>query len=114
MPQLQATFSKALRDPARDVRAKAVHALGLLTPLSSRLDALVNDLATSPFADDAPPEVVVAALLGALTAVFENLGSKVPKDDAVANAAHAADAFADHADPEVAANAAKLRKALPQ
>ncbi|KAH8069994.1 protein kinase regulator [Aureococcus anophagefferens] len=51
VPQLQATFSKALRDPSRD----------------------------SAGADDAP-EVVVAALLGALVVVFANLGQN-PKPE---------------------------------
>ncbi|KAK7230419.1 protein kinase regulator, partial [Aureococcus anophagefferens] len=111
VPQLQATFSKALRDPSRDVRARATAALGLLAPLSTRLDALVADLAQSAGADDAP-EVVVAALLGALVVVFANLGAKTPKPESVDAARAAARDFAGHADPEVAAAAEKLGAAL--
>ena len=111
VPQLQATFSKALRDPSRDVRARATAALGLLAPLSTRLDALVADLAQSAGADDAP-EVVVAALLGALVVVFANLGAKAPKPESVDAARSAARDFAGHADPEVAAAAEKLGAAL--
>ena len=43
VPQLQATFAKALRDPALEVRRNGVTALGLLAPLSTRLDALVTE-----------------------------------------------------------------------
>ncbi|KAH8055583.1 protein kinase regulator [Aureococcus anophagefferens] len=107
VPQLQATFSKALRDPSRDVRARATAALGLLAPLSTRLDALVADLAQSAGADDAP-EVVVAALLGALVVVFANLAPG-PRSPAARAAARD---FAGHADPEVAAAAEKLGAAL--
>ena len=46
VPQLQATFAKALRDPALEVRRNGVTALGLLAPLSTRLDALVTDLSS--------------------------------------------------------------------
>eukprot|EP00428_Durinskia_dybowskii_P053963 CAMPEP_0170329672 /NCGR_PEP_ID=MMETSP0116_2-20130129/65757_1 /TAXON_ID=400756 /ORGANISM="Durinskia baltica, Strain CSIRO CS-38" /LENGTH=75 /DNA_ID=CAMNT_0010582817 /DNA_START=12 /DNA_END=235 /DNA_ORIENTATION=- len=36
VPQFQTTFVKALADPSRQVRVEAIHALGLLMPLSTR------------------------------------------------------------------------------
>ena len=70
MPQLQATFAKALRDPALEVRRNGVTALGLLAPLSTRLDALVTDLSSGATADDAPDAVAAACLKGELGGQF--------------------------------------------
>ena len=81
VPQLQATFAKALRDPALEVRRNGVNALGLLAPLSTRLDALVTDLSSGATADDAPDAVAAACLKG-LKAVFENATGPKPPSQA--------------------------------
>jgi hypothetical protein len=81
VPQLQATFAKALRDLALEVRRNGVNALGLLAPLSTRLDALVTDLSSGATADDAPDAVAAACLKG-LKAVFENATGPKPPSQA--------------------------------
>ena len=111
VPQLQATFAKALRDTANEVRKNAVTALGLLAPLSTRLDALVNDLATAASAEDAHDAVAASCLQG-LAAVFGNLGAKPPSADARDAACDAAEVLQEHEDPDVAKAAAKLAKVL--
>ena len=47
VPQLQTTFVKCLLDPNRAVRQRSAAALGRLVVLQPRVDALVNDLASS-------------------------------------------------------------------
>jgi len=46
LPQLQPTFQKALRDPAGEVRANAIRALGKLAEMQRRMDPVYADLAT--------------------------------------------------------------------
>ena len=112
VPQLQATFAKALRDPALEVRRNGVTALGLLAPLSTRLDALVTDLSSGATADDAPDAVAAACLKG-LAAVFGNATGPKPPSDASRDAARdAAEALTEHEDPEVSKAAAALLSAL--
>jgi hypothetical protein len=112
VPQLQATFAKALRDPALEVRRNGVTALGLLAPLSTRLDALVTDLSSGATADDAPDAVAAACLKG-LAAVFGNATGPKPPSDASRDAARdAAEALAGHEDPEVSKAAAALSSTL--
>lgn len=43
-PQLQRTFVKSLADPEALVRERSVAALGILVPMQTRLDPLVNEL----------------------------------------------------------------------
>ena len=112
VPQLQATFAKALRDPALEVRRNGVTALGLLAPLSTRLDALVTDLSSGATADDAPDAVAAACLKG-LAAVFGNATGPKPPSEASRDAARdAAEALAGHEDPEVSKAAAALSGVL--
>ena len=112
VPQLQATFAKALRDPALEVRRNGVTALGLLAPLSTRLDALVTDLSSGATADDAPDAVAAACLKG-LAAVFGNAtGPKPPSDASRVARRVAAEALAGHEDPEVSKAAAALSGVL--
>ena len=111
VPQLQATFAKALRDPARDVRTNGVTALGLLAPLSTRLDALVADLAAGATGDDAPDAVAAACLRG-LSAVFANPGAKPPSGASEEVALAAALDLEGSEDPEVAKAAMALSAAL--
>ena len=44
-PQLQTTFVKALSDPSKQTRNKAIHALGKLMAISTRVDPLLTELA---------------------------------------------------------------------
>ena len=105
-------FAKALRDPALEVRRNGVTALGLLAPLSTRLDALVTDLSSGATADDAPDAVAAACLKG-LAAVFGNATGPKPPSDASRDAARdAAEALAGHEDPEVSKAAAALSGVL--
>eukprot|EP00887_Chlorella_sp_A99_P001205 scaffold14.g1205.t1 len=69
-PQLQTTFLKCLADPAPQVRQKAAANLGQLSRLSTRLDALVGELAAGARTarDAGVQQAHLLALEGALLA----------------------------------------------
>ncbi|KAJ8600671.1 hypothetical protein CTAYLR_007440 [Chrysophaeum taylorii] len=112
VPQLQASFSKSLRDPAsRPVRLRALAGLKLLVPLSPRLDPLVGDLVSHARPDDDPD--VALSMLHGLAAVFANLASgKTIGDDATSRATRLADSLSDHDLPALADAASALKAAI--
>jgi len=77
-PQLQTTFVKSLNDPARDVRGRAVTALGKLMPLSARVDPLLMEL-SSNLSDSSKVEsnVIKVSMLDAMAIVLLYGGNKV-------------------------------------
>lgn len=75
-PQLQASFVKALQDPVRAVRVRGAVCLGLLMPLSLRVDPLVTELLTALTSSDTPSSLR-ESLCAALTFVFWRGGDKV-------------------------------------
>lgn len=75
-PQLQASFVKALQDPVRAVRVRGAVCLGLLMPLSLRIDPLVTELLTALGSPDTPSSLR-ESLCAALTFVFWRGGDKV-------------------------------------
>ena len=114
VPQFQATFAKALRDPALEVRRNGVTALGCWRRCR-RADALVTDLSSGATADDAPDAVARArALKGPAAAVFGNATGPKPPSDASRDAARDAAERAErgHEDPEVSKAAAALSSTL--
>ncbi|CAI7810608.1 unnamed protein product [Closterium sp. NIES-54] len=65
LPQLQTTFIRCLQDSNRTVRSRAAKALGRLTALNPRVDALISDLLNSiQSADGAVKESMLMAIRG--------------------------------------------------
>ncbi|CAI5932122.1 unnamed protein product, partial [Closterium sp. NIES-64] len=65
LPQLQTTFIRCLQDSNRTVRSRAAKALGRLTALNPRVDALISDLLNSiQTADGAVKESMLMAIRG--------------------------------------------------
>ncbi|CAI5465590.1 unnamed protein product [Closterium sp. Yama58-4] len=65
LPQLQTTFIRCLQDSNRTVRSRAAKALGRLTALNPRVDALISDLLNSiQTADGAVKESMLMAVRG--------------------------------------------------
>jgi len=80
VPQLQTTFVKALSDPKREVRVEATRALGMLMPLSTRVDPLITELVGLSM----PGEVAVrTAAFEALAVVVMMGGKKVKKPEII-------------------------------
>lgn len=75
VPQLQTTFVKSLSDPYKQVRTKAALALGKLMPLTTRVDPLVNELASGY--EQAEGNAIKSSYLEALYNVFDKGGDKI-------------------------------------
>jgi len=115
VPQFQTTFVKALSDPSRQVRLEAITALGLLMPLSTRVDPLIKELVTgslgkgSTGADGTGGVVVVqTATLEALAVVLEKGGNKAKLPESVPSALQASATLILHSDDSVREAAAKV------
>jgi HEAT repeat protein len=114
VPQFQTTFVKALSDPSRQVRMEAIGALGLLMPLSTRVDPLLKELVAgslgknSPSADAAGSVAVQTATLDALAVVLQKGGSKAKLPDSIPSALEASKSLLFHADEYVREAAAKV------
>lgn len=114
VPQFQTTFVKALSDPSRQVRLEAIGALGLLMPLSTRVDPLLKELVagslgkTSSTSESAGAVAVQTATLEALAVVLEKGGSKAKLPDSIPSALDASTELIGHADEGVREGAAKV------
>ncbi|KAG7353289.1 heat repeat-containing protein [Nitzschia inconspicua] len=112
VPQFQTTFVKALSDPSRQVRVEAISALGLLMPLSTRVDPLIKELVSGSLgkgADDGGSVVVVqTATLEALAVVLEKGGGKAKLPDSIPSALEASTTLIVHSDESVREAAAKV------
>ena len=99
VPQFQTTFVKALSDPSRHVRTEATSALGLLVPLSTRVDPLIKELVSGSLGKSASVAgvegkgliVVQCTMLNALAIVLEYGGAKAKLPDTVPSASAAAE-----------------------
>jgi len=109
VPQLQATFAKALRDEDATVRRAALQALELLVPISTRLDALVVDLCASAIARETgdPAAFSLAAAIQAIVSSAKKLN-----DAAFQAAGDAADSLASDDDAKLASAGDSLRAAI--
>mmetsp|Transcript_15448 Transcript_15448/g.38424 ORF Transcript_15448/g.38424 Transcript_15448/m.38424 type:complete len:657 (+) Transcript_15448:4088-6058(+) len=118
VPQFQTTFVKALSDPSRQVRLEAIGALGLLMPLSTRVDPLIKELVsgslgkstagTSSVGENSGAVVVVqTATLEALAIVLEKGGKKAKLPDTISSALDATAALIGHSDETIRDAAAK-------
>ncbi|KAL3922460.1 MAG: hypothetical protein SGILL_002195 [Bacillariaceae sp.] len=114
VPQFQTTFVKALSDPSRQVRVEAIAALGLLMPLSTRVDPLIKELVAgslgkgSAAADETGAVVVQSATLEALAVVLEKGGKKAKLPDSIPSALDASVTLIRHSDDSVREAAAKV------
>jgi hypothetical protein len=114
VPQFQTTFVKALADPSRQVRMEAITALGLLMPLSTRVDPLLKELVAGSLgrgavtADAAGVVAVQTATLEALTVVLTQGGKKAKLPDSIPSALEASKELLSHADEAVREAAAKV------
>lgn len=118
VPQFQTTFVKALSDPSRQVRLEAIDALGLLMPLSTRVDPLIKELVAgsmgkntvtaSAAGENAGGVVVVqTATLEALAVVLQKGGKKAKLPETIASALDATTVLIGHSDESVREAAAK-------
>ena len=114
VPQFQTTFVKALSDPSRQVRLEAIGALGLLMPLSTRVDPLLKELVagslgkTSGTAESAGAVAVQTATLEALAVVLGKGGKKAKLPDSIPSTLEASKELVGHADEGVREGAAKV------
>jgi len=114
VPQFQTTFVKALSDPSRQVRLEAITALGLLMPLSTRVDPLIKELVAGSLGkgsvgDDGVGVVAVqTATLEALAVVLQRGGKKSKLPDSIPSALEASTTLLRHSDESVREAAAKV------
>jgi hypothetical protein len=115
VPQFQTTFVKALSDPSRQVRLEAINALGLLMPLSTRVDPLIKELVAGSLGkggvgDDGAIGVVAVqtATLEALAVVLQRGGKKSKLPDSIPSALEASASLIRHSDDTVREAAAKV------
>lgn len=106
VPQFQTTFVKALADPSRQVRVEAIEALGLLMPLSTRVDPLLKELVTGSLGN--PVAAVQTAMLEALATVLQKGGKKAKLPDSVPSSLEAGKELLRHEDEGVREAAAKV------
>jgi len=113
VPQFQTTFVKALADPSRQVRMEAIGALGLLMPLSTRVDPLLKELVAgslgkSSNSDAVGVVAVQAATLEALAVVLRKGGKKAKLPDSIPAALRASQELIEHTEETVREAAAKV------
>lgn len=113
VPQFQTTFVKALADPSRQVRVEAIGALGLLMPLSTRVDPLLKELVSgslgkSSNSDAVGVVAVQAATLEALAVVLRKGGKKAKLPDSIPSALRASQELIEHTEETVREAAAKV------
>jgi len=115
VPQFQTTFVKALSDPSRQVRLEAINALGLLMPLSTRVDPLIKELVAgslgkgNAIGDDETGVVAVqTATLEALAVVLQKGGKKSKLPASIPSALEASMTLIRHSDESVREAAAKV------
>lgn len=113
VPQFQTTFVKALADPSRQVRLEAISALGLLMPLSTRVDPLLKELIAGSLgkggnADAVGIVAVQAATLEALAVVIQKGGKKAKLPDSIPSALKASQDLLGHTEETVREASAKV------
>lgn len=113
VPQFQTTFVKALADPSRQVRVEAISALGLLMPLSTRVDPLLKELVSGSLGKGGNTEAVgivavQAATLEALAIVLKKGGKKAKLPDSIPSALRASQELIGHTEESVREGAAKV------
>jgi len=115
VPQFQTTFMKSLSDPSRQVRVEAINALGLLMPLSVRLDPLMKELVSCSQGrgsalsiESAGMVAVQTANLEALATILKHGGKKAKLPESVPLALDAGKELIGHLDKGVRESAGKV------
>ena len=116
VPQFQTTFVKALSDPSRLVRLEAIKALGMLMPLSTRVDPLIKELVScargetlvTPSIESTGGIAIQIASLEALATVLACGGSKVQSPDIISSAVSVGTLMAQHDDEDMREVATKV------
>lgn len=113
VPQFQTTFVKALADPSRQVRIEAIGALGLLMPLSTRVDPLIKELVAGSLGKSSNTDAVgvvavQAATLEALAVVLKQGATKAKLPDSIPSALEASQELIAHTEETVREAAAKV------
>lgn len=115
VPQFQTTFSKALSDPSRQVRVEAIKALGLLMPLSTRVDPLLKELVSTALGNGSISTLESAGIVAVQTATFEALatvlkngGKKAKLPDSISSAMNAGKNGLFNEDEGIRVGAAKV------
>eukprot|EP00980_Cylindrotheca_fusiformis_P009504 scaffold2077_cov119-Cylindrotheca_fusiformis.AAC.7 len=106
VPQFQTTFVKALADPSRQVRVEAIGALGLLMPLSTRVDPLLKELVSGAVgksigSDTVGIVAVQAATLEALAVVLKHGGKKAKLPDTIPSALTVSQELLGHSEESI-------------
>ncbi len=121
VPQFQTTFSKALSDPSRQVRVEAIKALGLLMPLSTRVDPLLKELVSTALGNGTISTLESAGVVAVQTATFEALatvlkngGRKAKLPDSIPSAMHAGKMGLFNDDEGIRVGAAKVVSAAAE
>ena len=110
VPQFQTTFVKALSDPSRQVRMEAIQALGLLMPLSTRVDPLLKELVSGSLGKGGEGGIaaIQTATLDALAVVLRKGGKMAKLPDSIPSALDASKELLQHQDEGVREGAAKV------
>ena len=115
VPQFQTTFTKALSDPSRLVRVEAIKSLGLLMPLSTRVDPLLKELISTVTGSNAIKDLESTGVVAIQTATFEALatvlkhgGDKAKLPDTIPSALNAGKEGLFHDDDSIRIGAAKV------
>lgn len=78
VPQLQTTFVKSLSDPSKQVRTCASSCLGILVPMSTRLDPLLAELSLG--VQGAESSAICVSFAEGLSCVLRAAGGKASED----------------------------------
>jgi hypothetical protein len=109
VPQLQPTCIKNLKEPAKNVRARALEAFELLIPLQKRVDPVLQELLTSATA--AGTDVGIQTThIGALAAVMTGAGEHATGPKKVEVADRLATVFLGSEDDDLRAVSKKKKK----
>lgn len=78
VPQLQTTFVKSLSDPSKQVRSRASGCLGILVPMSTRLDPLLTELSLG--VQGAESSAICVSFAEGISSVLKAAGSKASEE----------------------------------
>jgi hypothetical protein len=78
VPQLQTTFVKSLSDPSKQVRTRASSCLGILVPMSARIDPLLSELSLG--VQGAESSAICVSFAEGISSVLNAAGGKASEE----------------------------------